>query len=459
MMKTSCRLLLFILNIFWSRVCSSLVSVAITNLLEDYFVKSSPKVDVICYGKKFGTAQEIQQKLLQTKTESVAVQVSISEQESRWKNKLNISSILLFDSVQEFKKRNITWLSNSRMRHKHVVHIPNVTINDLEIIQDGFSIDNVAFLMNVTRSSIELVSSFMFTKNKCRSNHFVTINRFRKSTMKWTNSNFYPNKYKNFHACDLSVGTHTIKKSGVTIVFENHFNLNARLKVMRSPKEVQQCVGCDFTQEFVQFDGDVKYITSVALTFEKLTFTVPPGELHSPLEKMFLMFDEELWIAIFATLFIGVVIIQVINFASKKMQNFVFGMNIKTPTLNLVSIFLTGGQYRVPGRNFARFILMLFIVWCLIIRTCYQSTLFKLLQTDSRKPPIKTIDELDEKGFVLYGFEDTKAWPRKVKHIFITVELLMKFLFPGINLAANSPYVQFLNAWNSFSNQQTKGRC
>jgi len=48
----------------------------------------------------------------------------------------------------------------------------------------------------------------------------------------------------------------------------------------------------------------------------------------------------------------------------------------------------------VPRRNFARFLLMLFIIWSLIFRTCYQGLLFEYLQGDGRKPPIKSIKEL-----------------------------------------------------------------
>lgn len=134
-------------------------------------------------------------------------------------------------------------------------------------------------------------------------------------------------------------------------------------------------------------------------------FEVPPGEPHSSFEKMFLMFDIGTWILIATTLSIGSTVIQVVNLASNEVQNFVYGRNIRTPTMNLLSIFLCGGQHRIPGRNFARYFLMLFIIWSLIIRTCCQSTIFKLLQADERKPVIKSIDELIERGFTINGLE------------------------------------------------------
>jgi len=59
------------------------------------------------------------------------------------------------------------------------------------------------------------------------------------------------------------------------------------------------------------------------------------------------------------------------------------------PALNVLSVFFGLGQMILPGRNFARFLLMLFIIWSLIVTTGYQSVMFEHLQTDNRKPPIQ----------------------------------------------------------------------
>lgn len=78
-------------------------------------------------------------------------------------------------------------------------------------------------------------------------------------------------------------------------------------------------------------------------------------------------------------------------------------MGHDTPTLNMASTFLAGYQNRVSEGSFARFILMLFIIWCLIFRTCHQSELFKHLQSDERKPPAKTFVEIIEKNLTYHG--------------------------------------------------------
>lgn len=49
---------------------------------------------------------------------------------------------------------------------------------------------------------------------------------------------------------------------------------------------------------------------------------------------------------------------------------------------------------KLPGRNFARFILMVFILFSLVMRTAYQGKQFEFLQKEMKKKNVQTIDEL-----------------------------------------------------------------
>jgi hypothetical protein len=131
---------------------------------------------------------------------------------------------------------------------------------------------------------------------------------------------------------------------------------------------------------------------------------------------MFLAFDFEVWIAIVITKFIGVVVIEIIKRCPIEVRHFVFGHLITTPILNLISIYLTGGQKRSPGRNFSRFLLMLFVIRCMIIRTCYQSKLFEFLQSNSRKLGPETFEELVEQNFTFYTENDIDDLNRTVNY-------------------------------------------
>jgi hypothetical protein len=48
---------------------------------------------------------------------------------------------------------------------------------------------------------------------------------------------------------------------------------------------------------------------------------------------------------------------------------------------------------------------MVFIVFCLIIRTAYQGVLFEMITTDMRKESPNTMEELLQKNYTIYIFE------------------------------------------------------
>jgi hypothetical protein len=121
---------------------------------------------------------------------------------------------------------------------------------------------------------------------------------------------------------------------------------------------------------------------------------------------MFMMFDHDVWFVIVITFTLSLVLIQVLNFCSKKVQDLVFGEGVRIPTINFFGTIFGIGQTRLPRKSFPRFLLMMFIILCLILRTCHQSLLYDLMQKDLRRAELKTIDEAIEKGHKFY-MQDT----------------------------------------------------
>jgi hypothetical protein len=97
-------------------------------------------------------------------------------------------------------------------------------------------------------------------------------------------------------------------------------------------------------------------------------------------------------------------VIFLINSRSKVVQNFVFGTNVKTPYLNLFIAFIGGSQKKLPGRNFARFLLMMFLMYSLVIRTIYQGSFYQFLKSNKKHREAQSVDELTEKDFKIYAF-------------------------------------------------------
>jgi hypothetical protein len=88
------------------------------------------------------------------------------------------------------------------------------------------------------------------------------------------------------------------------------------------------------------------------------------------------------------------------------------------------NIMLGGGLFTLPARNFARFNLMMFILFCLIIRTAYQGVQFNMMfevrsicvhvergfnfdLQDLRPKDIQTIEELFARNFTVHGYNIT----------------------------------------------------
>jgi hypothetical protein len=142
-------------------------------------------------------------------------------------------------------------------------------------------------------------------------------------------------------------------------------------------------------------------------TFLQLThnFRVTPAETYTPYEKLLLPFDKETWIFLTVTFLIVFFTIFIINVSPKSIQNIFYGNEVKTPSLNILSIFFGISQTRLPNENFSRNILLLFVFFCLIFRTCYQSMLFEFMTSEPRRPPPKTIQDLKDRNYSLFTME------------------------------------------------------
>lgn len=244
----------------------------------------------------------------------------------------------------------------------------------------------------------------MFTSQKCNQSQLLTVNRFDYQTREWENSTFFPRKYGNFYGCSLHF-VKTIHEFYYDIIFlELSQQNNFSLKYVRSDNNLLEDLMypsnflINRAESLHRLEGFHNLTHSTPFLMSSLHFYAPEGEPFSQFQKMFKMFSNEVWAMIILTLGFLVTMIVVINRASEKVQNFVFGAGIKTPFWNLLDIFLNGGQNRVPNRNFARFILILVVTWSLIIRTCYQSLLFLFLQSDLRESSIQSIYEIISSG-------------------------------------------------------------
>lgn len=104
---------------------------------------------------------------------------------------------------------------------------------------------------------------------------------------------------------------------------------------------------------------------------------IPPSASYDSYEKMLMPFDKTTWSYLLMTFGVAFGVIFMINLMPRWIQDIVYGHMVKLPAFNVLGTFFGIGQTKLPGNNFARLILMFFIIFCLIIRCAYQGRLDK----------------------------------------------------------------------------------
>lgn len=130
------------------------------------------------------------------------------------------------------------------------------------------------------------------------------------------------------------------------------------------------------------------------ILYTTFTFMVTPGAKLSPIENLYMPFDWKIWISFGSSIIIGLVCILILGMFPKSVRSFVFGQNNKDPILNMAQIFFGIGLVKVSIRNFARYLFMVFTLYCLIIRNAYQGKMFEFITGDLRHPTAETLQDI-----------------------------------------------------------------
>lgn len=133
-----------------------------------------------------------------------------------------------------------------------------------------------------------------------------------------------------------------------------------------------------------------------------LVFIIPPPAKFSSFEKLSQPFQNTVWITLVACYLLGVgLIILIIKFASRVNER-VFGAEVKSPLMDLLVITFGLSQPTLPSKCAPRFILIQIVVFFLVIRSAYQGSLYRFLQSDEVHVDVKSFHELIEKDYKFY---------------------------------------------------------
>lgn len=404
------------------------------------FTNISGEVTIANYGSEIDVVESL---VINLKEESVPFRIRNYDMiDDQNMFKVDESSIMTFDSVKKLNifnnKVNLTNIHASPF--KFYVVCENATFDDISLLKEndiqqrserkgGGNIQNeltdilqFQYFIIDEEFGISLVTFVWYTAEKCSEPQLIEINRFDKKTKRWINRNFFIKKFVNFHGCQLMFG---IPKQGSASSYQiqdkdtvDYWGYQLKfIEGMSNSLNFKYCFNPYFheTKEFYFKNSSVDLIITQFMTnsfrdkffysqpyrFLNHYVAVPPGESYTRYEKLFVPFDSDTWTVIVAAFFTAYATIIVLNYLNEKIKHYVSGSKFR-PSVNIVAIIIGTSQITLPKRNFARFLVILFIVYCLIISTVWKTQIFSFLQHDFVKPGVRSIEEMIAKNFTLY---------------------------------------------------------
>lgn len=358
-------------------------------------------------------------------------------------NRTKTNNIFLIDSYESFKilYKNLD-PKRFDFRGYYLFVLINGPMNELGKIFEAMwhkRILNTYAVHADKKDFIYIKTIFPFRKGLCGNTSPILIERLKNGKYFGNWDYFLPDKTKNLFECGLrlvlfercpavcitaNVKANTSTVTGFEIIlfrliasklnfkiqrtilpgtkqwgtiYDNGTGTGAILKVLKNESEI--AIG-----NYGLRQNRLEYIdNSIVYHSTPIVFAIPPGDLYSGFEKLIQPFEWLVWALIFLTLFVGILVIVIITWKFEKCVSFVFGTKTGNPIINMLIAIFAQTQPKLPRRNFSRFFLMSFLLFCLIQRSVYQGKLYIFLQSDGRHKEVQTLSEmLIEKNFSVY---------------------------------------------------------
>ncbi|XP_070508140.1 uncharacterized protein [Chironomus tepperi] len=351
-------------------------------------------------------------------------------------------NIFALESFSDFKKLHEKLNSDDfNFQGHYILTLINGKIDEIQEIFDDLwklQIHNVIVIYENIKGNghLSVLTFFPFrSSTDCSNTTPVLINEFINGTFIRGFSNIFPNKMKNLHQCEIIVGSSNNvgpfiytkavingKRQLAGLDYEVLNTLSQSLNFKANVK-IESDYGCIFG-----YNGIVGLLTNLqnneldlvivdcwlrlsrlklfdassTYFFGKVVMAFPMKADLSSFEKLFYSLSNYTWMLLIIYLTIGVTSIFIIRLLSKTIQNFIIGEEVRHPYFNMFIGIIGQSHSKIPGTNFARFLLMNFLLFTLVIRTAYQGKLFEIMQLDIKYSEPKTILEMIERGYKLY---------------------------------------------------------
>lgn len=150
------------------------------------------------------------------------------------------------------------------------------------------------------------------------------------------------------------------------------------------------------------FRGYDSLTSTISYFMVKVVFAVPRGRPVSNLEKLMLPFKYIIWSCIVLCFGTGLLLILALKLFRQEVRQFVVGRHNPHPAITMVSVWLGNSVNRLPGRNFSRFLLMMWILLAFVLRSAYQGALFDILRLKKTISPVNTVQKMADAQYDIY---------------------------------------------------------
>lgn len=339
-----------------------------------------------------------------------------------------------------FKRSNI---QRTHLSQKFMIVVTNFVENTTHILNEIFELfwknglinSHVLLQENATWS----LYMFMPYQSDCISLSQVrvtsfTLNNFTES-LSQSLEELYPEKLKNFNGCNLKVAVTNNppfnifpKKPNETLGGIDHLivkNIAKSLNFTVIGKTSKENRGQLFangttTGNFkLVLTNEADFITggnqrtetrssflleSDAILYSSLTFVYTEDKIQQlNIIRLFAPFKPYLWFIIWTIIFLTIFLILLTKKLTRKWRHFYIGGRInRTPILNLWAAILgkSIGNRRISnGRtigNFARTLILFWILLWFVIRSCYEGVLYSKMQNNQHYSPFDTIEKIQK---------------------------------------------------------------
>lgn len=303
-------------------------------------------------------------------------------------------------------------------------------------------------LLTLVNEAVTLQTFIPFGKKKCFDTDTEVINVFDGD--RWSTNAFFPQKLKNFQQCPISVTTFEyaptviVKKlyngsielvgsdiellNGLSVVLNFKIELNflpnfgdwgvlyengtaTGAHKLLVEKKTDAMIGWFY----VSYMKTLFMASSEPYFMVPLNIIIPSGSSFTPLQKLLIPFEPNVWILLLIVLLIALLVILTVEYRARHLRNFIIGSNVRSPLMELLVVLCGLSSHSLPRQQFPRYLLTMFLLFCLVMRTLYQSALFKFMQSDRTGNGVTSIDEMMNEGFTIYSYPSLEPFWKEMK--------------------------------------------